>query len=346
MRILSSLGSTTRFAALAATLALAACSSGGCGNCTVPSYTAPLPGASPTPVVAPAQSPTPAPGVSPAPTIAPTPVVSPTPTITPTPTSALTCNQGAGSIPLGSALAPFAVLAGASINSAAGGPVFVTFDPQAITPAVPGLIGPVNDDLIGISPANTVTGFYPGSGTDADGPNAIYATNFNPNTTIPSNAQGGLTAAYNAAAAKASTATVAGDLATASVPGHPTGTLPPGVYTSGSTLSITSGNLTLDGGGNAQSVFVFQIGSSLTTVFGGAGAGNVLLTGNASACNIYWQVGSSATLNGATFNGNVFAFSAITVNGTTLHGRALARNAAVTFNPTATGTTVTNPGGQ
>jgi hypothetical protein len=347
-----------RLAAALALLALSACGSGNC-NCAVPAIhgATPAPGSTPTPLV-PTPTPvgatptpvgaTPTPVVpTPTPTpIVPTPTPVPVPVPTPTPVAVLSCNQGAGAIPLGPSLAPFAVLAGAGITAAAGGPVMVTYATGATTTGVPGLTGTINDDLIGISPTNTVTGFYPGSGTDTDGVNAIYASNFNTNGAIPLNAQNALTTAYNTVAGKASTAIVAGDLATATVPGHPTGTLPPGVYTSASTLSIASGNLTLDGGGNPQSVFVFQVGSSLTTIFGGIAAGNVVLTNGASACNVYWETGASATLNGATFNGNILAGVGVTVNATALNGRALARTAAVSFNPTATGTTITNPGGQ
>ena len=143
---------------------------------------------------------------------------------------------------------------------------------------------------------------------------------------------------------------VAGDLSQASVPGSPIGSLPPGVYRSTSTLSIMSGNLTLNGGGNPQSVFIFQMGSSLTTTLNGGLGGNVVLENGASACNVYWQVGSSATLGGATFYGNVLAFSSITLNATAFTGRALAGGSglgdgAVSI-PVAGGSLITNPGGQ
>ena len=202
----------------------------------------------------------------------------------------------------------------------------------------------VNDDLIGVSPGTAVTGFYP-PGTDTDGTNAIYAAGFNTNAAVPLAAQNSLTTAYNAAAAAPATATVAGDLSQASVPGHPTGTLPPGVYKSTSTLSIAAGNLTLDAGGNSQGVFIFQMGSTLTTTLNGGTSGNVILTGGANACNVFWQVGSSATLGGAAFSGDVLANIAVTVNATTFNGRALARSSFVSI-PVAGGSLITNPGGQ
>jgi hypothetical protein len=235
---------------------------------------------------------------------------------------------------LGPALAPFAVLAGSAITNV--GATIVGFAPGATT------LG-VDDDLIGVSPGTAITGFYP-PGTDVDGTNAIYGAGYNTNAAVPLAAQNALTVAYNTAAGTASTAGVFGDLSQATVPGHPTGTLPPGVYTSTSALSIAAGNLTLDGGGNAQAVFIFQMPSTLTTLANGAVSGNVILTNGANACNVYWQVGSSATLGGASFSGNVLAAASITINATTFNGRALARGAAVTI-PVAGGSLITNPGG-
>ena len=188
-----------------------------------------------------------------------------------------------------------------------------------------------------------MTGFYP-PGTVTDGPSFIYGAGYNANAATPLNAQNALTVAYGTAAGKTATANVVGDLSQASVPGFPTGTLPAGVYKSTSTLAIATGNLTLTGGGNPQSVFIFQAASTLTTTPGGGVAGNVILTNGASPCNIYWQVGSSATLGGATFYGNVFANASITINATTFTGRALAHTAAISI-PSVGGTVITNPGG-
>jgi len=308
---------------------LAACS----GSCPIPAFrTALAPGATPTPRP-PGSTPTP-PGATPTPP-------GPTPTPTAPPTPSLACNQGAAAISLGPALAPFALLAAAGITNV--GNTLVTYAPGAIT-------GSIHDDLIGVSPGTAVSGFYP-LGTDTDGPNAIYAITppgFNTDRAVPLAAQGALTTAYNAAAGRPATATVSGDLSQATVPGHPTGTLPPGVYksaVSSPALEIRAGNLTLDGGGNPQSVFIFQVGSTLTTLANGGTSGNVILTGNASACNIYWQMGSSATLGGATFYGNVLALASVTINAPAFTGRALARTAAVTI-PVAAGSLITNPGGQ
>lgn len=264
----------------------------------------------------------------------------PTVNATPPPGSALACNQGSNAIVLGPALAPFAVLAGSAVSNV--GNTLVTFTPGAVT-------GGINDDLVGVWPGSSVTGFYP-PGTDTDGPNAIYSATFNTNTAVPMAAQGALTTAYNTAAGRASTAIVAGDLSQDSVTGFPTGTFPAGVYTSRSTLGIMAGNVTLDGQGNPQSVFIFQVGTGLTTTANGTASGNVLLKNGASACNVYWQVGSSAVLGGATFYGDVFAFSSVTVNATQFFGRALAGGpslgtGAVSI-PVSGGSLIVNPGGQ
>ena len=100
-------------------------------------------------------------------------------------------------------------------------------------------------------------------------------------------------------------------------------TLTPGVYAS-ATLGLT-GTLTLDGGG----VYIFQAGSTLITAPGSS----VELINGASACDVYWQVGSSATLDTTTsFKGTIMALTSIALNnGVTLEGRALARNGAVTM---------------
>jgi len=168
----------------------------------------------------------------------------------------------------------------------------------------------LNGDL-GLSPGTAITGFPPGT---------VHGT-IHASDAVAQRAQTDLTTAYNDAAGRSSTATVTGDLA-----GR---TLRRGVYTSASSLGL-SGNLTLDAQGDPNAVFVFQAGSTLTT---GAGS-RVLLTGGAQACNVFWQVGSSATIGTSTaFTGNILALTSISVNdGVTVNGRALARNGAVTLN--------------
>lgn len=111
-------------------------------------------------------------------------------------------------------------------------------------------------------------------------------------------------------------------------------TLAPGIYKSTSTLLIQNGDLTLDAKGDVNAVWIFQIASAFTTT-GGAG-GNVILSGGAQAKNIYWQVGSSATIGDYTaFKGNILALTSITMGSHSVaNGRMLARNAAVTMTST------------
>src|ERR1700675_3983371 len=129
-----------------------------------------------------------------------------------------------------------------------------------------------------------------------------------------------LTTAYTTATGEGPTSPISADLA-----GQ---TLTPGVYNSASSIGL-SGALTLNGGGNPDAVFVFQAGSTLTT---GSGS-TVNLINGAQACNVFWQVGSSATLGtGSTFRGTILALTSITVTtGVTVDGRVLARNGAVTL---------------
>ncbi len=99
-------------------------------------------------------------------------------------------------------------------------------------------------------------------------------------------------------------------------------TLPPGTYTSATTILISGpAPVTLDAGGNANAVWVFQIGSSLTTVTGG-----VLLTGGAQAKNVFWVPTADATIGANTiFQGTIVAGRDVTSNtGATINGRILA----------------------
>ncbi len=169
---------------------------------------------------------------------------------------------------------------------------------------------------LGVSPGTAITGF---TGIAPGGPGIATGTIDSANAAA-AQAESELTAAYNAAAAAAVTATKAGDLG-----GQ---TLPAGVYMSTSTLGIT-GTLTLDGQGNPNAQFIFQIGSALTTATGSS----VVLINGANAANVFWQIGSSATLGtSSTFVGNILALSSISLGtGAVLNGRALARNGAVTL---------------
>ncbi|MDP2059409.1 MAG: Ig-like domain-containing protein, partial [Flavobacteriaceae bacterium] len=172
---------------------------------------------------------------------------------------------------------------------------------------------------VGISPGvrSSVTGFPPAIVVNG----AIFASDDSAAVaTMLIQAKQDLTDAYLFAerATAPAPATVAGDQGGL--------TLAPGIYKSTSTLLIQSGDLTLDAQGDANAVWIFQIAADFTTV-GGAG-GNVILIGGAQAKNIFWQVGSSATIgDGTIFQGNVLALTSITMNsGATAVGRMLARN--------------------
>src|SRR6202035_347704 len=112
-------------------------------------------------------------------------------------------------------------------------------------------------------------------------------------------------------------------------------TLTPGVYHFSSSAQLT-GTLTLNGEGRSTAVFIFQIGSALTT----ASSSRVALINGANSCSVFWQVTSSATLGTRTsFQGNLIALTSITmttgatigVGGGVNGGRALARNGALTL---------------
>jgi hypothetical protein len=172
---------------------------------------------------------------------------------------------------------------------------------------------------LGVSPGTAITGFPPGTVGGATHAGDAQAAQ----------AQSDLTIGYNDAAGRAATANVSGDLV-----GQ---TLSTGVYKSTSSLAV-SGTLMLDGQGDPNAVFIFQIGSTLTT----ASSSNITVINAARACNVFWQVGSSATLGTtSSFLGTIMALTSITVTtNATVKGRALARNGAVTLD----NDTFTTPG--
>jgi hypothetical protein len=166
----------------------------------------------------------------------------------------------------------------------------------------------VTNGDVGLSPGTAVVGFPPG--VIANG--VIHATDAQ-----ALQAQADLTTAYNDAAGRTPDTTGIIDLA-----GQ---TFTPGVHAGGA-LAL-NGTVTLSGGAN--SVFIFQAASTLIT----GSSSVVAFSGGASACNVFWQVGSSATLGtNTTFAGTIMALTSITANtGATIDGRLLARNGAVTL---------------
>jgi hypothetical protein len=187
----------------------------------------------------------------------------------------------------------FAVLAGAGITNT--GPTSINGD-------------------VGTYPTTTETGFSAGADT-------VTLTGINhAGDAVTQGAKTSLVTAYDNARLSGPTNPVV-----ASLGGSPT-PLPPGVYNSASSLQLT-GALTLSGG--PSDVWIFQAGSTLTTASGSS----VVLIGGAQSCNIFWQIGSSATIGtGSAFKGTIIAKDSITVTtGASIDGRALARDGAVTL---------------
>ena len=192
----------------------------------------------------------------------------------------------------GAQLSSFAVLGGSTVTNTA-------------TPTV------VTGNL-GVSPGSAVTGFPPGIVTGG----TIHAAD-----AVAAQAQSDLTTVYN---------NLANTSCNTDLTGQDLGgkTLTPGVYCFSTSAQLT-GTLTLDAQGNPNAVFLFKIGSTLTT----ASASSVLLVNSASSCGVFWQVGSSATLGtGTALAGSIVALTSITLNtGASVDGRTLARNGAVTL---------------
>ena len=207
------------------------------------------------------------------------------------------------------------------------------------TPTLPhttiGAVPPATANL-GLFPGLSVTGFaiapantYQGPGTSTGGNGIVTGTlhlgDMPPAPNDAMTAKGALTAAFNDASGRSTNVII--------VPSGELGgsTLAPGLYRSGiSSFAITSMDLTLDAGGDPNAVWIFQMPSSTLTV---GNARMVILAGNAQPGNIFWAVGSSATIGTtADVKGNILASASITLNtGAKLEGRALASTASVTL---------------
>jgi hypothetical protein len=200
----------------------------------------------------------------------------------------------AGPIPIGAAGCGFGILAGSTVTNTS-------------TVAAP---TNVTGD-VGVWAGSAIVGFPPGNLTGT----------LHSGDAVAQTAQGQLTTAYNLAAGK--------PVGTHLPPDIGGSTLFPGVYTTVAQPSLgITGNLTLDAQGDSTAVWIFQITSTLTTA-----SGQVKLQNGALPQNVFWQIGSSATLGtGTTMAGNLMANQSISLNsGVTLNGRALASVGAVTL---------------
>jgi hypothetical protein len=165
---------------------------------------------------------------------------------------------------------------------------------------------------IGLSPGSSITGFPPG--VDINGSRHI-------SDAVARSAKRDLVTAYKDAAGR----TTAADVTGKDLGGR---TLTPGVYEASTAMALT-GTLTLNAQGNSSAVFIFKAGSTLVT----ASNSRVRFVNGGSACNVFWMVGSSATLGTTTrFIGTILALtSASLTTGAEVRGRVLARNGAVTL---------------
>ncbi|MGI8571217.1 MAG: ice-binding family protein [Solirubrobacteraceae bacterium] len=220
-----------------------------------------------------------------------------------------------------------AVASASAVNLGTASP-FVVLGGSSVTNTGPSVL---NGDL-GVAPGTSLVGF---------GLPAVVNGATHDNDGVAGLAQNDLTTAYGVAAGQP---VPPGNVLTGQDLGGMT--LAPGAYSFSSSAQLT-GQLTLDAAGNPNAQFVFEIGSTLTT----ASASSVLLVNGASPCNVYWQVGSSATLGTTTaFQGNVLAHASISLdNGATVQGRLLASTGGVTLinnviDGSMCGTSTTPPG--
>jgi Ice-binding-like len=193
------------------------------------------------------------------------------------------------------------------INLATASP-FVVLGGATVTNTGPSVL----NGALGVAPGTALVGF---------GLPAVVNGATHDNDGVANQAKSDLTTAYDVAAGEPTDATLTGtDLGNRQ--------LDPGTYLYSSSAQLT-GPLVLNAHGNANAQFVFKIGTKLTT----ASASSVQLINGASPCNVFWQVGTSATLGSTTaFKGNLMALASISVNnGVTVQGRLLARNGQVSL---------------
>ena len=236
------------------------------------------------------------------------------------------------------------------VASAAAGPSPVLLG-TAGTYAVLGGSGITNTGVstiegdVGSSPTHSEAGFEP-----CPGGNCVSLTGVNhdvadPNDAVTQQAKSDLQTAYDDAFGRTGGTAISAPLGGGQ-------TLVSGVYTSANDVFV-GGDLTLDAAGDPNAVFIFQAKTGALTTAAGIAGGTpntrVLLTNGAQACNVFWQVGSSATISTySQFVGTILANQSVTVNtlATLITGRALALNGAVTLdtNTIRKATCATPPG--
>lgn len=216
----------------------------------------------------------------------------------------------ASPVPLGS-VSTFAVLGGTTVTN--DGPSFITGD-------------------LGVSPGTAITGFssppntFSGPGTVTAGTGTVSGTIYGGGP-VAAQAHNDAVTAYNYLVAQVPDTTYSG---VTQLAGH---VFTPGVYRFAPSANLqVNGNVYLDFQGNSNAVFIFQMGTTLVTM---TGSNVIAINTNGSTCvgsNVYWAVGSSATIDGAQFVGTVIANTTITMtSGANVSGRMLALNGAVTM---------------
>jgi type VI secretion system secreted protein VgrG len=207
-----------------------------------------------------------------------------------------------------------------SIPATAAGPTvtpgttstFAVLAGTTITNTGPTTIGGTAGGNVGLSPGSAFTG---SSTVTISGTQHLADA-------VAITAQTDLVAAYNSISAPTPTVLATPELASK--------VITPGTYSTSAGTFANSGSLTLDAQGDASAVFIFQAASTLIT---SAGSTMTLING-AQACNVYWRVGSSATLGtNSTFAGRIFALTTITADsGAAVRGQLLAQTGAVNLN--------------
>jgi hypothetical protein len=220
------------------------------------------------------------------------------------------------------ALLSFAACGVLPEESAAQGPLTTTSSAPSLGAATGfAVLGASTVTCTGASVVTGDVGVSPGTGITGFNPPCVITGAIHAGDALAAQAHADLGIAYGGLAAAVCEHNLTGQ----DLGGQ---TLAPGVYCFDTTVGVT-GALTLDGGGDSTAIWIFQIGTAITT----ATNASVVMAGGGKPGNVFWKVGSSATIGtGTAFQGNLLAYASITlVGGSSVLGRALALNAAVTL---------------